>query len=214
MNIAARVVLVLTATLAFSASGWAQEAGVYVGGSLGQAKYRSECPGSQCDGNDGSWRLFAGYQFNRYFSAELGFADLGRTSASGIPGPITVTTSTSSTLDTEATAWDLVGVGALPLSERLSLTGKLGLYQADVKSRLVRTIFSRLVTPPAPVGGSPFVTESREDDSGVTFGLGVRYDFTRHLGVRAEWQRYGKVGTGATGESDIDVLSAGLVYRF
>jgi OOP family OmpA-OmpF porin len=213
MKIAARAVLGLAATFAFSSPGRAQDAGGYLGVSAGQAKYRSACPGTACENTDGSWRLFGGYQFNRYFSAELGYADLGRASASGIPGVITITTSTSSTLDTEATAWDLVGVGALPLSERWSLTGKLGLYQADVKSRRVATTFSRLVTPPAPVG-TPVTTESSVNDSGVTFGLGVRYDFTRHFGVRAEWQRYGKVGTDDTAESDIDVLSAGVLYRF
>jgi len=42
----------------------------------------------------------------------------------------------------------------------------------------------------------------------------VRYDFTRNLGVRAEWQKYQDVGGGDIGESDVDVLSIGAIWKF
>ena len=45
--------------------------------------------------------------------------------------------------------------------------------------------------------------------------------FSPSLGVRAEWERYQKVGkpfeiggTGTTGEADTDFYSVSLVYRF
>ena len=218
MKIATRMILGLTATLAFSAPARAQDAGFYAGASLGQAKYRS-CPGatvfsdplrpppSGCDGSDTAWRLFGGYRFNRHFSAELGFADLGQATGN-LPPSNTNTTSTTGTLDTETTAWDLTAIGALPLVERLSLIGKVGLYHAGIKNRSTRTTFF------AGFISSSVVTDSSDNDSGVTFGVGAQYDFARHFGVRVEWQRYGKVGSAATGEIDIDVLSAGLLYRF
>jgi opacity protein-like surface antigen len=51
-----------------------------------------------------------------------------------------------------------------------------------------------------------------DDDSetGITFGLGLRYDFTRNLGVRAEWQRYQEVGD----DLDVDVMSVGVIWKF
>jgi OOP family OmpA-OmpF porin len=212
MKITARMVLGLAATLAFSSAGWAQDAGIYLGGSFGQATYRGTCPGTQCDDTDSSWRLFAGYRFNRYVSAELGYADLGRTTASGILNSFTISTISVSALDTETTAWDLVVVGTLPLTERLSLTGKAGIYQAEAKTQRTTTVGFNFAIPPIPPSSS--VTESSENVSGATFGLGMQYDFMRHFGMRVEWQRYSKIGSSQTGEGDTDVLSASALYRF
>jgi opacity protein-like surface antigen len=56
---------------------------------------------------------------------------------------------------------------------------------------------------------------SRSDDNtGLTLGLGLRYDVTPNLGVRAEWQRYGDVSADAFGEGDIDLVSIGALWRF
>jgi OOP family OmpA-OmpF porin len=46
------------------------------------------------------------------------------------------------------------------------------------------------------------------------FGLGGRYDITKAIGARAEWQRYRKVGGDSTGKDDIDVFSVGLLFSF
>jgi OmpA-OmpF porin, OOP family len=209
-------------SFAFSQQGRAQDAGFFVGASVGKAKYAS-CAGASaftssslqvapsCDDSDTAWRLFGGYQLNRYFSAELGFADLGHTSGA-LPSSATITTSTGRTLDTETTAWDVTGIVAFPIGERFSLFGKLGLYQANVKTRTTTTQGLIFVFPPVPPVTS--VTESSADSSGVTLGLGMRYDLARHVAVRVEWQRYKGVGDGATGGRDIDVLSGGLVYHF
>jgi hypothetical protein len=35
----------------------------------------------------------------------------------------------------------------------------------------------------------------------------VRYDFTKHIGVRGEWQRYHDMGGGNVVKTDVDVLS-------
>jgi OmpA-OmpF porin, OOP family len=215
MRIAAALLLGFVVALAAPASR-AQEAGIYLGGSLGQAKYQGgECPSfgarAQCDSSDKSWRLFGGYQFNRHFSAELGYADLGQISAQNVFRFFSITQSSSSNVDTETVAWDLSIVGILPIAEHLSLIGRAGLYRADIKTRDTRT--TNLILSLCCSTGTA-VTESRSRESGVMFGLGAQYDFMRRLGLRAEWQRYGKIGTGETGERDIDVLSAGLVYRF
>jgi OOP family OmpA-OmpF porin len=55
----------------------------------------------------------------------------------------------------------------------------------------------------------------KETNTDLTYGIGAQYDINRQLGVRAEWQRYTNMGDDATiGESDVDVMSVGLVVRF
>jgi hypothetical protein len=53
----------------------------------------------------------------------------------------------------------------------------------------------------------------------AAFGLGGEFDFTRNLGVRAEWQRYAKMKVrndvnGVEDDGDVDALTVGVVYRF
>src|SRR3954471_8968815 len=60
------------------------ESGWLVGGSIGQSKNNLSCPaGSSCDDSDTAFRVFGGYNFNKNFGAELGYADLGKFTASG-----------------------------------------------------------------------------------------------------------------------------------
>jgi opacity protein-like surface antigen len=55
-----------------------------------------------------------------------------------------------------------------------------------------------------------------------TLGLGGQYNFTKSVGMRVEWERFFNVGSSpsnatagqTTGEADIDLISAGLVYKF
>src|SRR6267143_1528389 len=50
------------------------------GGTVGQAEFKDGCRGlAGCDNKDTAWRILGGYQFNRYFAAELGY-DLGEVS--------------------------------------------------------------------------------------------------------------------------------------
>lgn len=187
--------VVVGVAMAFSApAAFAQvqpDRGPYAGGSIGQST--ADCdvsgiPGVSCDEKDTAWKIFGGYQINRNFGVELGYTDLGEVSATGAGVRINL----------ETTAWELVGVGSFPVADRFSLYGKLGFYRAENK------VSSNI----AGISGDKTTTD-------LTFGVGVRYDFTRSMGVRAEWQRYSKVeAPSGLGDSDIDVLSIGLVVKF
>jgi OOP family OmpA-OmpF porin len=165
--------------------------GWYVGGSLGQSTAEDACDGLggtgiSCDDEDTAWKFFGGYQLNRNFAVELGYTNFGEISLSAFGLSETI----------EATAWELVGVGSFPVADRFSLYGKLGFYRAETEDR------------------TNFGFSADETNTGLTFGIGARYDFTQTIGVRAEWQKYSDVGGGDIGESDLDVLSVGLVVRF
>jgi OOP family OmpA-OmpF porin len=176
----------------------AQEAGFYLGGSVGKSKGKDACgsAATTCDDTDSAWKLFGGYQINRNFAAELGYTDLGKFTASGVVRGINVSARF------EAKAWELVGIGSIPFG-KISPYGKLGLYRGEVKGRAVGSL------------GAVSVTASDKDtNTDLTFGLGVKFDFTSNIGIRGEWQRYQKMGGDDVGKSDVDVLSVGLMYRF
>ena len=90
----------------------------------------------------------------------------------------------------EAEALELVAVGSFHLTDRFSVYGKVGGYQGTLKG-----------------GGID------EDNTDLTYGFGARWDFTKRLGVRGEWQRYDSLG-GGNQKTDVDVLSIGLIFSF
>jgi OmpA-OmpF porin, OOP family len=191
--------LVALGLLAGTAAGpaIAQNPGLYVGGSLGVVTYKDACNSLlvPCDDQDTGWRAFGGYQFNRYFAAELGFADLG--AATG-DGPLAGVGQGSFQLEVKE-VFDLSAVFLFPVSGNLSGLARVGMYRA-------RTTLDVQVT------GFPS-THDGETNSGFTIGAGAELRLGP-LGVRAEWQRYQNVGGGTTGEDDIDVFSVGALFRF
>ena len=98
--------------------------------------------------------------------------------------------------DTQARLWELVGVGLWPVANQFSVYGKLGGYYG--KTELHSSV--------RPSGD--------DTNGGLTYGVGAQYDFTRQAAARVEWQRYDNVGGNAVGETDIDVLNVGLLWKF
>jgi opacity protein-like surface antigen len=177
-----------TAALALPAA--AQDAGFYLGASVGGSKTGNSCNGMpagiSCDDKTNTWKLLGGYQFNRYVAAELGYSDrLAKVSSSGL----------GLTEDIKVSALELVAIPSYPIGD-FSILGKLGVYAARTEDN------------------TNFAGNVSESNSNVTFGAGVGYRFHRNFSARLEWQRYSKVGGGNLGKDDIDVLSIGALYHF
>jgi len=187
MNPAVAVLGLAAAAFALPAAAQVDTSAFYIGGSVGQSKFKDGCSGLpggvSCDEKDTAWRVLGGYQFNRNFAAELGYHDFGEIKASA-PG---------FNASEKASVWELVGVGLFPIVNQFGVYGKLGLHHGEAK------LDSNL--------GS-----AKDTGNGWTGGLGAQYDIMPALGLRAEWQRYLKVG----GESDnkVDVLNLGAIWRF
>jgi OOP family OmpA-OmpF porin len=161
----------------------------YVGASVGQSKGPDwRCSGN-CDTTDTAWRILVGYQFDRNFSLEAGYHDLGK--VTGAVGGTAV--------GIDNRAFELVGIGAWPLADAFAPYAKLGLFYGQTKA--------------TAVSGS-LTGSTDEGKTGLTFGLGLQVDLNRNLGLRAEWQRYNNMGGGEIGNSDVDVLSAGILWKF
>lgn len=170
-----------------------QDSHFFVGAAVGSSNKRDGCDGLpggvSCDHKDAGWKLFGGYQFNKYLGAELGYTDLGKVKASG--GGL----SAKAKID----GFELTGVGTLPLADKFSAYAKLGFIRSDVDTS-------------AKFAG---VKVSEKDHStDLTFGLGLRYDFTSSVGARLEWQHYDNVGNSSTGKSDVNLLSVGVLFKF
>ena len=189
--------LLAAAGLAASQGAFAQatpERGFYAGISIGQSDVGNEIaiPGlitsGQVDGKDTAWKLFGGYMFSRNFGAELSYIQLGDTSYSGtfFGSPVTGG-------NVEVSGFNVSAIGSFPINPQFSLFGKIGFFMWDAEAS-DRT------------GGVPF--SAKTDGTDLSFGLGATYNFSRNLGVRAEWERL-KVE-----DADADLLSIGLVYRF
>jgi OmpA-OmpF porin, OOP family len=190
MKSAMVILAVATSAVALPAAAQVNMSSVYAGGSIGSAERKDACgsiiAGGSCDEKDTAWRVFGGYQLNRNFSAELGYHHLGEITADA--GAAHATSKTN--------LWELVGIGAFPVMNTVSLYGKLGGYRA--KTNLSSNL-----------GGG-----GDETNTGLTYGFGAQWDATQNLGVRAEWQRYDNVGGSRVGEGDINALTIGALYRF
>ena len=175
-----------------------QDGGWYVGLNFGQTKVKDvDCTGATtCDDKDKAWGIFGGYLFNKNFGVELGYADLGKASLGGTDPFLGTFTTTF-----EASGFELSGVGILPISDKFSVYGKLGLFMWDLDAKSTSSVL-----------GSASLSE---DGTDLTFAIGARFHFTKNLAVQLQWQRYKDIGDDATtGKSDIDVLGLGVVFRF
>jgi OOP family OmpA-OmpF porin len=81
----------------------------------------------------------------------------------------------------EANALEIVAVPMFPIANRFSVFGKFGFAHID--------------------------NDPGDRDTEITYGVGVQFDATPKLGVRAQWQRYET-------DQEIDLLSVGVVVKF
>lgn len=187
--------LALCAGLLAPQAAFAQDQGFYVGLGVGQSDAKDGCSeltslgfSGSCDDTSTGKKIFLGYQYNKNFAIEGGYVDLGKFKASDISG---------ASAFAKAKVWQLVAVGTLPLANNFSLFGKAGLHNWDVDA-----------------GGSGVGTIS-DKGTDFTFGVGAGYELTKNLGLRLEWERFRHVGEkDTTGQSNVDLLSVGLRYRF
>ena len=118
------------------------------------------------DDTDTGYKLFGGYKFNRNFAVEGGYFDLGRFG-------FTATTVPAGTLNgsIKLRGVNLDAVGILPITEKFSAFGRVGVNYAEARDSFSGT-GAVTVTNPNP----------SKRDTNVKFGAGLQYDFTQSLG--------------------------------
>jgi OOP family OmpA-OmpF porin len=153
---------------------------------------------SSVDKHHTAYSLDIGYQLNPWFAIEGQYVDFGKFDFSS-----TIVAPAPDTIDGrfKAHGFGLNAVGIVPLPQGFSLYGKAGVFRSSTELE-------------ANAGLTPVSGGSR-NHTGGDFGVGASYDFTRNFAAKVEWDRYLKLGdSGTTGRGDIDLVMAGLQYRF
>ena len=199
--------------LALIAGGFAmaQDAGWYAGANIGRSKAKIDDDrinsavlgqgfGSTSihdDRTDTGFKIFGGYEFNRHWSLEGGYFNLGQFG-------YTATTVPAGTLhgDIRIQGLNIDPVFSVPFTNKFSGFVRAGAIYAQAKDSFAGTGFVQVQDP------SP-----RKTALSYKFGGGLQYDFTRTVGMRVEAERY-RVDDAVGNKGDIDMVSLGLVARF
>jgi OmpA-OmpF porin, OOP family len=146
-----------------------QEGRSYLGGGLGQSKFKEWCDPTlaACDDLDSAWKLFGGYRFNRYFAVEASYVDWGKVTATGATGARAAA---------DQHSYGIAALGSLQIGPQFSVFGKLGLLRTEQETRRI--------TP------SPLTLKRKETE--LHYGLGVKYS-VENWGLRAEWENTDKL---------------------
>lgn len=143
--------LLMAAALSATCIAGPAAAEMYLGGGVGK---------SDTDRGHNSWKLYGGYQFSPTWGVELGYTDLGKYRGADVE------------------SWSLAGTLTVPLAERWTMLGKLGLARNN----------------------SDFT--GAEKKSSTLAGVGVGYALNQNLGLRLEYEDYGKLANTGVGTSN------------
>jgi OOP family OmpA-OmpF porin len=139
------------------------------------------------------YKLQAGYQLDRNWAVEGGYIGSNNenyTAAGGnLPGLVSSSASVS--------GWNLAGVGILPLADKFSLLGKLGIAAMQES---------------ATAQGAGFYASTTGSKTDVTYGIGVKYDFTNAVFVRADLDSYNIGNSNYSSRSTVGMIDIG--YQF
>ncbi|MBK6854012.1 MAG: OmpA family protein [Burkholderiales bacterium] len=198
----------------------AQDIPYYYGGfGLGQSKSKLDQqrmsdtllggavpPVTQVDINrndkDTAYKLFGGYQFNRFMAIEGGYFHLGKfgfvtttTNALAEPGELRS--------KKKIQGVNIDGVGTWPITDRFAAFARLGLQHAKASSDFSSTGSAALINNPG--------TGKRE--TSYKYGAGLQYAFTPAVFMRGEAETY-RINDGVSGRANINVFSVSLVFPF
>ena len=187
---------------------WANSAW-YVGGSAGatqatvdrariESALRSNRSGVvdyQYDHNDKGYKVFLGKQLNRYLAIEAGYFDVGQFGFDAV----TTDGRLSGTSSYRGVNLDLVG--QVPMTERLSLLGRVGAAYTKTRTDFSGNRLNAVTGPHAT-----------QKKAGLKAGLGLEYKLSEALAVRTEYERY-RVNDAVGNRGDVDALTFGLVYK-
>jgi OOP family OmpA-OmpF porin len=194
-----------------AASSFAQQDGSYYYGGLSvgesrarvdEARYANSLLGGgqattvlSTDSRGKAFKLFGGYQMNRYFGVEGGFFDLGQFGfqTSNVPAG-----TLNGQIKVQGVNLDVVGT--VPLTDSFSAFGRAGVQFART-----RDSFDGTAVP----GGA------NRGDRGANpkIGLGLQYDFSPSMSVRAEAEHY-RLNDAVGNHSAANVYSVSVLFPF
>ena len=204
--ICSAIVLASTATLANAAddSNWYVGAGIGKSNASNLSSVDTTLAGygqtgvSSLGDSATAWKLYTGYQASRYLGFEGAYANLGQYSLNtAVSAPLAGTGAGTWQANN---VWSLAAIGYLPLNDKFSAFGKLGLAYSNVNFTY---------------SGPATAISASKNSSSPLYGLGVKYDLGNNMALRGEVERYQNVGdSGVTGQTSVNVWSLGIQYKF
>lgn len=148
-------------------------------------------------------KLLVGYSFNRNFAVEGGYAVLGKSSVNMDfrNGLVSVG---GFNMKYEMSAVFVDAMGMLPLNEKWSLIGRVGVSYSKVD---------------ATFNGSPVTIIASNDDKSESkvrekFGAGVDYNLNPEFTVRAEYEHYKMPDPLSNEVFNVNAATLSVLYRF
>lgn len=152
---------------------------------------------------DTAYKLFGGYQFNRYFGVEGGYFDLGKfsyttttTTADAVPVPGSLHS------EKKVQGVNIDGVGTWPFTDRFAAIARIGVQNGKASTKYDAT----------GSAGTGFGSTGKRETS-YKYGAGLQYAFSPSVILRGEAERY-RINDGVSGHGNITVFSASLVFPF
>ncbi|WMW81604.1 outer membrane beta-barrel protein [Undibacterium cyanobacteriorum] len=178
---------------AMLASGVASAQNVYVGGTVGQAKWNDDCKAvSKCDTKSNAFKLIGGYNFDKNFAFETSLFSLGKITASAPLG------NAIASAEVKASGIDFAGVAKADFTDEFGGFVKLGVSRVttSAKGNVGNLLgFSDDTTSTQPVGA-----------------LGLTYKVSKDLALRGEFEtRRVKLGSE---KENVNTFSVGMQYSF
>lgn len=189
--------------------------------------------------SDTGYKFLGGYNFNERWAIEAGYADLGRfayrwygpsTGPGPGPGPgAGLYTDSIYSFDYKASAWFAAAKGTLPVGDKFSVFGRLGLTVNKAQDTFFVDL-SRHIEPPllpcppgrgvcypeysdSPIFSKPGSYAKTRTD--VLVGVGVDYRVVSNASIRLEYEDFGRFGdVDHTGRTRVTATTLTLVYNF
>lgn len=161
-------------------------------------------PGAVSEESASRQRVFGGYRWRNDLALEAGFERSEsyalRPFGTGMPGGVGLTFASPHDAGTRA-AWNVDVVGSYTFLRAFALYGRVGYAQTDL-------------APSAPA--NLLTGDVRRPRDGVNYGLGMRYDVTRALGVNLEYTRFDRFASEGFGSTlpENDQVRLGVQFRF
>ena len=140
------------------------------------------------------YRLKLGYKYSRYLAVESEYVDFSTNAGTVFASPANLASAF------RQSGFGVDTIATVPLWRHFSFYGRLGAYSG------ARDVFT---SNSVSLVGSEATRGTR-----MRYGLGMRYDFTKSLGIRAEMERYSPLGSTVAGEPEADLFSVGVMWRF
>lgn len=187
------------------------DSGFYVGANVGQSRAKIDdpriisnlmaagftVPNFRNDERHLGYKLFGGYQFNKYFALEGGYFDLGRFHFTAFTNPPAGLTGAAT-----FKGGNLDAVGFIPMGDHFSAFGRVGYAYTHAEDTFVG-YGAVVVANPSP----------KQSSSNLKYGFGLQYAFGYNWATRAEVERY-RVGDAVGNKGNIDLVTLGVLYRF